>query len=249
MIFDIHKSIFPIFGGGQESDESSSIELFGSASYIGDSFFITAGHTIKNATEKGGCRIGIKSASSNEINIEYIKDFELFEEIDISIFSISASPKGILPFPIKMQPLNMLDDIIAVGYPHGFDNQTGLLRPRSLKGYIVNQGPLFVFPNKPNAYELSFQCPKGLSGAPILILDHELETYISYGYIVGNTNTEIIVFKEKEVINDGKEITYEKSESTKFGIAIQASELRHYKSKFIGDIIKYLSNKDLIVMK
>jgi len=55
---------------------------------------------------------------------------------------------------------------------------------------------------------------------------HEDEEFVVTGYIIGNSNTEIVVFSEKEITKDeGIERHYERSESMKFGIAISTEEL------------------------
>lgn len=56
------------------------------------------------------------------------------------------------------------------------------------------------FSKKPSVYELSFHCPKGISGTSL----KNSETWHVKGFIIANASTEILVFEEKEIDEQDK---------------------------------------------
>ena len=71
----------------------------------------------------------------------------------------------------------------------------------------------------PPSYELSFQCPRGLSGAPLLI--RHGDSMLITGIVIGNQRTEMLVFSERESVSDVKEVITERFEALHLGIALQ----------------------------
>jgi hypothetical protein len=246
MVLDIHEYFYPIFAGEQRVDEYVPKNVFGTASHIGNNHFITTSHTIKNALQSGIVKIGF--AINRKLYFVNICESETLDDLDLCLFRLEENLSPYKTLNISFNRLEMLEDVSTAGFPHGLDFENNVLRNRALKGYIVNHGPFFRFHKKPLAYELSFQCPKGISGAPLMKFYPNKQQFIVHGYIIGNTNTEITVFTEKETSSNGIHTSiYEKTESTKYGIAINNQELQEINSSLVGNIHEHFKNLGLLI--
>jgi hypothetical protein len=78
------------------------------------------------------------------------------------------------------------------------------LGSRSFKGYIVSTKRFLRFAAKPWVYELSFACPRGLSGASVITLDGAPRVT---GVVVGNHSIQMNDFTDREIISTDKERT------------------------------------------
>ena len=101
---------------------------------------------------------------------------------------------------------------------------------------------------RPRVYELSFQCPRGLSGAPLLLKGNDPSIV---GLIISNIVTEIQVSSVKEVITEETEnqqttTTTERYESLHLGIAVQSNSLVNFDSRILGcSLHNHLANNGL----
>jgi hypothetical protein len=225
MTIDVHDYFFPILGGTGSEFNFVPKRILGTASCLFRNTYVTAGHTIEAALTYESAFMGLINKNSEQIFYIPIEKHNIMKDIDLATFELPDTIES-LSFKVCTDTLEMLSDVLACGFPHGLDLQNQVLRNRAFKGYITNYGLFYQFPSRPNCYELSFMCPKGISGAPLLQFDKERLQYISYGYIIGNSNIEITVFSDSETSSDGLIKTiYEKTESMKFGIAIQVNEL------------------------
>jgi hypothetical protein len=236
MTIDIHDYLFPILGGKGTELDFEPLNILGTASCFYGNKYVTAGHSMNAAQTYESAYMGLIDKRTEQIYYVPLNDIDIHEDIDLATFEI---PHGIenMSFKIGTDKLEMLSDVLACGFPHGLDLEYRILRNRAFKGYIINYGPFYQFPRRPNCYELSFVCPRGISGAPLLQFDTDYLQYLIYGYVIGNSNSEITVFKETEKTDDGSVKTiYEKTESTKFGIAIQVDELLKKLDKYPKEI-------------
>jgi len=169
---NLRSYIFPVIGGSYQDGSFAISNLYGTASYLGANRFITTEHSVKNAKQHQLMAVGIPIHNNGDMEYATFEHYSPLNGIDLATFE--AFP-NIRPnsFRIKFNQSNMLDDVYAFGFPHGLDFKTATIKYRSFKGYIVNHGNLYKFPKKPISYELSFQCPKGISGAPLLIYSDE----------------------------------------------------------------------------
>src|SRR5687768_1522133 len=92
---------------------------------------------------------------------------------------------------------------------------------RSFVGHIVSATTFGRLKRDPPSYELSFQCPRGLSGAPLLIRD--ADSMLVTGFVIGIERTEMNVFTERETVTEENErVTVERYEALNLGIALQS---------------------------
>jgi len=250
-IININEYFFPVVVATKNKNNFIINDVYGTASYIGNGCFITAGHTVKNASQIGS--FGIGYAGKNETAWKYLSaiNHEIFEEIDLAIIKCNIFNTEIKSAKIasKFDP-DLLADVYTCGFPHAYDKHNKTLRTRALKGYIVSYGKFFELRKPVLGYELSFNCPRGISGAP-LMLKNKGNIPIVIGYIIGNTITEILVNEEREKNKDGNEITvYEKMETTRFGLAVSISELKNIESKLLCDnFYNYCIINNLLILE
>src|SRR3972149_8929266 len=239
---------FPVIGGKCKNEDIIINQIYGTASYIQNNIFITAGHSIENAKTNNSFGIGYITEPLSKWQFIKAIDFEIFKDIDIGIFKCEKSCLNFASFCTKnrFEPF-LLMDVFTCGFPHAFDIKEKQIKRRALKGYIVNSGNFYEFKKPIVILELSFHCPVGISGAPILMW-HQDEMPTVCGYIIGNTTTEIPIVIEKEISNEGKkEIIYEKTESTKYGIGINIEELLLKESRILGNMTfkQYFKNNNM----
>src|SRR5690606_6272187 len=140
----------------------------------------------------------------------------------------------------------MLNDVVSSGYPYGFDDANAEVLIRSYKGHITLVGYYNRFPNRPPHYELSYMCPRGLSGGPLIFV-YQNQWHIA-GMTIGNEMTDMVVSSFRETDSkDGLTIVYEKTETLHRGIAVQSESFFNLNSKILRTtFIDYLSKNNLI---
>ncbi|MFA5059426.1 MAG: trypsin-like peptidase domain-containing protein [Candidatus Omnitrophota bacterium] len=218
--------VFPIGSVDKKDDKNSNV--YGTASYLGGKYFITAGHVLKNASSKK--IIGIGFMGDDECKYFNISKYEILEDIDVGIIELNLEQIPAAKLIWDSDLSLMLSDVHTFGFPHGQsikDDGEVYNSLRALKGHVVSI-------DKNYTYELSFFCPKGLSGAPLLNKKGNIT-----GMIIGNTGVEMNVCQEIE--KDKKEI-YSKDIVYFLGKAICACKILDIKPKLlnmtIGEFIK-----------
>lgn len=97
---------------------------------------------------------------------------------------------------------------LVFGFPYGLLKEEMTILSRSYKGYIVAGKPFTKFKYQPDCYELSFVCPRGLSGAPLLSLGSDI-----IDVIIGNEQSEMEVYRRTEQITADRTEVYITSEN------------------------------------
>ena len=194
---------------------------------------MTAAHVLKTAEEHDEMALGYYNGTSYEFM--KIPQVELFEDIDIGVIE-SSIPNG-KSLKWNSKQLEMSVDVEAIGFPFSLDLENKRIIIRDLKGHIVSAGNIhFEFKGKPTIYELSFNCPRGISGTALLTFAKEPEIK---GVVIQSRMVEIETYRVKEIIGDGnKEKTFEKYETTYFGVAIEAASILKMSSKILGGTIE-----------
>jgi hypothetical protein len=176
-MIDTSKYVFPIAGGKFIDNIKDIYVYYGSCFYLGDDIFITAGHVLKNAQENECKALGY--LKEGHYLYRDFKDYEIIEKPDIGILKVKVEDLSLLKFKWSSAPRGMLREVYTLGYAHGLEISESDVKVnfRAFRGYIVSRS--FV----PLNYELSFYCPKGISGAPLL----EINTNEVIGVILGNS--------------------------------------------------------------
>ena len=242
-----HQVSFPVMGYNIIDRKAKTDNLYGTASYLGNRIFITAGHSISNAKESKYMGLAFRDNHNSKSGYTYIsiKDYEIFEDLDLALLRLDDDNFEATAEIWTLKQTEFLEDVFTIGYPFGYNSLEKELVVRGLKGHIVTRRHFHEFEKKPLIYELSFHCPRGVSGASV----KNIETNHIKGFIIGNASTEISVFKETEITQDEKERTvYEKVETTKYGVAITIANLIDKNSKILNTTFrKYLKKQNLLI--
>jgi hypothetical protein len=249
-IFKSAEIVFPIFGGKVNLKEKLFIpnRLIGTAFYIGNKSYLTAGHVLTQVKEYEYSVIGFMPKNSPTPSMpKYadIIDFEVSEKHDLGILRVQQY-LGSGSLTISSQTYYATDDIQTYGYPFGLDVSTQSIFQRSFKGHIISSRSFKNQNIDTNCFELSIHCPRGLSGAPIIY--HSPSEFSIIGYVIGNTSQEIEIYENKEIVEDGKQIYYERRmETTKFGLAVQMISVLDFESRILKTTLQdHLKNVKLL---
>jgi hypothetical protein len=213
-IFDY---ILPIFVGPSVM-KPTAVES--TAFGIGGGCFITAAHCIREGMKFGWMALG--TTDGKEVRWWNITGCDLADDYDLAVFQADVSVP-LKSFPWHTSQLPMTTNVKAAGYPYAIDLERERMAIRSFMGHVVSATTFGRLPADPPSYELSFQCPRGLSGAPLLI--RHANSMLVTGIIIGNQRTEMLVFSESESVCDGKEVVVERYEALQLGIALQSAAL------------------------
>lgn len=237
---------FPVVGYKLENGKTKTNNIYGTASYLNNNIFITAGHSILNAKESEymGIAFRDKLDTTSGYTFHSFEEIEIFEDLDIGILKLKKGHINAKADKWTTKTTEMLEDVFSLGFPFGYNISEKEFIVRGLKGHIVTRRKFHEFPKKPSVYELSFHCPKGISGASI----KNSKTWHIKGFIIANASTEILVFEEKEIDEEeNKKTVYQKYETTKYGIAITIDNLLDRESKILKKTFReYLIEEDLL---
>jgi hypothetical protein len=235
---------FPIIG---LSAEKKPLSVCGTAFSIGGDMYLTAGHVWDNALIFPLRAIGVREHQAPNATLFQISDREIIAAFDLAILkTLAPAPDKALIWSSK--DLILFANVRTFGYPYGFDLEVGTLGIRGLQGHIVGGTTFHRLSGKPPVYELSFACPRGLSGAPLVWQDSQPRGHV-HGLVLTNHITEMTVFTETEkLIAAGQEKTLIKTEALHLGIAIRSSAVLGVHSAFLGcTIAEWLRAHELLV--
>ncbi|HNV23326.1 MAG TPA: hypothetical protein PLH56_03535 [Candidatus Omnitrophota bacterium] len=248
--FDTFRFFFPVLVVDKINKENRNVlcqNVYGTAFAISDNIFLTAGHVVDALKGKKESMLGIYDRRKNCWKAIKIAEIQRTQNFDLGVIRVNT--KTISFSKLKWdfsEQLPMLSDVQTAGYAQTFDPATGWIGIRSFKGHIVSNSPPYEGLENYGFYELSFYCPKGLSGAPIYSSDKE-------EVIVKGIITDVVVSDQNripiaEVIEKEEKKIYERSEVYYFGRAIDVRFLANIKLPFLDIPLKeYLSKRNLII--
>jgi S1-C subfamily serine protease len=239
-----HDYFLPIIGAKSQDKINN---LYGTCSYIGNNFFITASHCINNISkEETGLILFKKSPESQDWQAIEIKENETFEKLDIAIINIESTPENIKAHKWANEEPIIFTEVYACGYPHGFDAMNNSITSRGLKGVVcgLSGADIFSKGNPFNVIETSFACPKGISGAPLI----EWNINTVHGIIVGNTKASITTHEIREVdIKKNESSYFTVEETTSLGMTVSNQSIFKIKSELLKMTFKeYLQKENLL---
>lgn len=231
-------------------EKKAPLCIVGSSFYIGNNQYITCKHVVDNIDFSDfDLIIGYCNQNKNQDNSVrhyWVKNIEYHPKYDVAIFKTEITDKNLdslkppKAFKVSKDNLNVFDDIHTFGYPLAYEeNHT---TARGFKGHIVRYSP-HLNRQLGQCIELSFTCPKGLSGAP-LVCTHTQQVR---GIIIGNTNKEMEL--RREIDTESTENSYKEIvviETLPLGIALDIHEILDWEPETLGKSIKnHLIENDL----
>lgn len=236
-VLDAYQHVFPVVTGTRSADGRALMveQVLGTAFCIGGGFWLTAAHVLRSANALGFVR-------DRDWLCAPIERQEFADAHDVAVFElrqVTATPIG-----WHLAELPMSQNVLSVGFPYALNRDLNTVSVRAFRGPVVAPATTTRIPAKPRVYELQFQCPRGLSGAPLLYEDTSLRVA---GMVVGNAATEMLVLSDREVLKDGSTSIVEKYEMLQLGIAIQASEILSLRFDLLGKTVRdHLSSHKLV---
>lgn len=221
----------PVLGGTlEDSGERVNVhEAFGTAFAIGGGMYLTAGHVVEGALSTPLASLASPEDEGKRWGMHPIRQQEVFSPCDVAVLDVPTLETPALPWHASL--LMALTDVISFGYAYGLDHQTRTLRLRAFKGHTVSARAFERLQANPTAYELSFQAPRGLSGAALVSAD---KTTI-VGMVIGNSTTEMLVFSHREhLVDEGRDSTIERFEALTLGVAVTAQSLLEIEFELLG---------------
>lgn len=244
MLFETRDSIFPVLRFEFVSDRPIAVDTLQDGEYLGSGFFLdTSSPTVAFVTARHvvdvrlapNQRIGIGSLKTN--GIYWWDYFEQHKNVDIAVAYIEKKslPANFKPLKIFLpdQILPLGTPVVAFGFPLSEKHQMlgGKIEFRIVetcfKGHIAAiydkddlEGVDGAFSVN---YALSFECPHGLSGAPLLLFRGD-EVLVA-GVIYKNKSTYYLVDEEVKTEKDGRVEKESVYKIYHFGIASGLREL------------------------
>ena len=233
----------PSPGGGRTIDG----ELLGSCFRVGGGAFLTAGHVVRAlAPDATRAAILVSLADTSKNVAISIVDSEALD-CDIGILRLAEDGDSLsvtnycYPIPWRAAELTMLDDVRCFSYAHGIHRAGDELSTlqRAHKGYVISAPhrymPLGYTGTPFAAYEVSFQAPRGASGAPLLLAGYPPTVA---GVLIGNSQARMLVFdSEERIAESGETSRVEYFEALTMGVAVRRQSLWHLESRILGSSI------------
>lgn len=247
----IDEVVFPVVS--MKKRKFDYLGLWGTAFYIGGNYFLTAKHVIeaaKSSLDSGHAEymaIGqpeLDDKPERDWKFATITEFEIAQQIDVAIFKVQDNFNNIFTPKWNITGLQVFDDVRSAGYPYSLDIENRVINLRGIKGHVIGTGKQRLGSIQFRSYELNFQAPRGLSGAPLFDDTHPPKVC---GIIIGNRSHEMEVASMKEILGDGERIeTFTRIEIMHIGVAIMAKELIAVEFKLLnGAILGHLRRNNL----
>jgi hypothetical protein len=240
--------VCPILFGNRLNTETVEIkQVYGTAFYIGNNLFLTAGHCLSKIEEGQFLGVGYPQPPKTELGLVAFKDGETFDEHDVALVETVTDVPHIEIQNWSLDVVTALHDVWTAGYPHALDiSDMGFVAQRAFKGHTVSHIPFkrLTMGGFMDAYELSFMAPKGISGAPVF----SSGSTTILALMLGMKETGMDVCREFEATDDGKtaEFVYYR-QMMHYGVAVTAQAIAKIHSKKLGMTIgEYLKQENLI---
>lgn len=237
--FATRNSIFPVMLFDFAVDKPVSLETMTDFTYLGTGFFlyldtciafITCRHVVDVVCRENQ-RIGIGALENNGKFWWDYMEYHGQADLAFARFEPSALMEFIHPLiPLRHEELLMLgSEVYSFGFPFTAKRIDSFTNRRSMQihelffsGHIstiydrqyLEQETRFPFDD---TYALSFECPMGLSGAPLLVTI-ENALYVA-GVVYGNQSRQFTLDMYEQIDEAGKTTRHETAKLYHFGLA------------------------------
>ena len=217
--------VFPVVGGsnfekvGDNDWKAICHDIYGTAFTIGPNVFMTAGHVLRAAAENEF--VGLGEVIEGNLHTRKATNFEIIEAYDIGLIQVPWGRCRGFPWTTFERP--MLEAVHSTGYPYAIDRFNNSFGMRAFTGHVASMRDWPQLKPVPRIYELSYPCPRGLSGAPLWTVSSPVKVV---GVILGNNITEM-----------DKTTVYQKVEALHLGVALQTGALTGIYSALLGKTI------------
>lgn len=236
----IGEHVFPVVGSDPGND--SVKHVYGSAFALNKRVFMTTAHAIESASNHRHHGIACVEGE-NGLSIKTTEVFEQLKGVDVAIVRTKDEVPHCHLHKWPCADLPLFDDVFSLGYPMSWDPQNQYLYARGLQGHVVSNRPCRWLSRTAEAYELSFEVPAGMAGAPLLARRNNAVA----GVVLGNTpaHKEVTLPADPAAGRDGPTLGLEPMH---YGIAIKGTSLLELDSMILGTtLVEYLSQNLLLI--
>jgi hypothetical protein len=229
---------------------SATGEVAGTCFLLGGPFYLTAGHVVTRRDDDDyRATVGFLKSRSDNWHAADVVDVELLPD-DLAIIQLATKGESAadaeLAFPWVDGTLGPLTDVWTVGYAYGLHTvrDRPMVLQRAFRGHIVADPAEFEIPARSRdpfaAYELSFQAPRGLSGAPLLMgFGEHISDQSIVGVVVGNSSSQMLVYAEEDVdVTGTRTVIVQHWERLNLGLAVQGQSILERHSQLLGQSIR-----------
>ena len=110
-----------LFGNRLNFEIAATKQVFGTAFYIGNNLFLTAGHCLSKVDENQFLGVGYPQPPSTDLGIVPFKDAETFEEHDVGLVETVREVPHIEAQRWSSEIVTALHDVWTAGFPHALD--------------------------------------------------------------------------------------------------------------------------------
>lgn len=200
-------------------------DVVGTSFPLGGDLMLTASHVVRAALHDGG-RLILARPQPGRYLTRAIEGRLSTDWPEVDLAAIHAPGIGLEPATWDASHLRVWEQIKTIGFPFGLDHSDREVTIRGLVGHISTMKRFKTLAAKPWVYETTFQAPRGLSGAPLLV-----ENGAVAGCIVGNEQSFMEVsFQEEEVTGPPGRIVERRVEGIYYAVAISAAEILRLRS-------------------
>jgi hypothetical protein len=181
---DLHFAIVSGAPSGPSFSVTSPI-VYGTAFPLLPGLLATAGHVLKAAASDGkpaAVRLEVTEKGVG-FDVRQLSAWEIFDDIDFALMLCPGLIAHPICWPVSFEPLPILQDVSALGFPAAVDPEHLAMVIRGFKGHVVTRRRMLHVKGQPPGYELSMPAPRGLSGAPLVSFDPKNGNRC-HGYVV-----------------------------------------------------------------
>lgn len=176
--------------------------------------WVTAAHCVHNW--RGPGTLGLLSSMATPPRLDGIRNFRRHPTLDVAL--LWSERQTAVPFP-ELGHASWGNEVAVVGYPEDlFIDAEGQDRPRArlLKGHIQRVEDSQSEADRSGDFELSFACPGGLSGSPVVLQGGR----VVVGVVIGNHESSITDYQSEDVTAGGQTSRLEVRRIVSFGAAV-----------------------------
>lgn len=185
--------------------------------FLRPGLWVTAAHCVRDARGRDALRL--LQINPGSFGTDGITRVSIHPELDLALLT-SARPAAV-PFP-ELGRGQWGNEVSVVGYPEDlFLDRDGRNRPRArlLKGHIQRVEQPGPEADREGDFELSFACPGGLSGSPVVLQGGRQVV----GVVIGNRDSAVTEHVSEEVVTNGITRRTEVQRAVSFGSAADLS--------------------------
>lgn len=222
----VNQVVSPVVIGHQRPGGEFDIvgEVLGTAFSVGGGFLLTAAHVVHEFQARRDDVALVATPAGESWMASRVSQSEALDA-DIGVIECRKVGETLPALSWDVQNLDVLAPVRSFGSAYGTHvvDDERMIVARAFRGEVTCTLPRF----KPigldgpafSVHELSFQAPRGLSGAPLL--DGLSETV--RGLVIGNSQTEMLLSFETETDSDG--LSVERVERLTLGVAVRARDV------------------------